>query len=291
MTRWSSGDDPNCWYDRFYSSMSELIASGSGAFRKAFPVLIAGSILAVGTAYAASEGAMAELDSLTRKWLTLRKEIRETRSSWDRQERLLSAELRMLKERRKELKHKLENKKEEETELDTQLSAAEAKKDKYEEALEKLGKPVREACDHLQKSKHKVPQCMVSKDIETAFSKLPPADSAVTVSNVSDRLQVACALYSQLEELDNNVHVNRCAMRTPDGHTRQCRLLFLGLGRGFALQPGERMAAVGSWTGQKWTWRWEEELAPAVEKAIDCYRKDRAATFVNLPVEIGGETQ
>jgi len=234
---------------------------------------------------------MAELDSLTRKWLSLRKEIRETQSSWERQERLLSAELRMLKERRKELKRKLDRKKEEETELDSQLSAAEAKKDKYEEALEKLGEPVREACDHLQDSKQKVPQCMVSKDIETAFSKLPPADSAVTVSNVSDRLQVACALYSQLEELDNNVHVNRCAMRTPDGHLRQCRLLFLGLRRGLALKPGARMAAVGSWTGQKWTWRWEEKLAPAVEKAIGCYRKERAATFVDLPMEVGGEAQ
>ncbi len=78
-------------------------------------------------------------------------------------------------------------------------------------------------------------------------------------------------------------------MDLPDGSRKQCRVLSLGLARSFALEPDEKRAAIGSLTGDEWTWQWQEGLAPAVEKAIASHRKERSATFVDLPLSAGSE--
>ena len=249
-------------------------------------ILLAGAVLAAGALYAAAGPDLEELDELTQKWLSLRAEISSVRSRWGKQEQMLSDELEMLRQRKQSLQEKLDEEKTRTSGLEDELSSAEAEKERLESAIEEACTPVADAQSDLKDWEQDLPDFMAN-NLESQFDALPAGEDTITPNNVSQKLQTGLGLYRRIEKLNNEMHLSHAVIQSPDGRSLECDMLFLGLARGYALTPNGKNAAVGSWTGDGWAWEWRKDIAPEVQKAIECYNKERAASFVNLPLSIG----
>jgi hypothetical protein len=228
---------------------------------------------------------LGELEKLVRQWLDLRKELSQVRNDWDRQEDLLQDELGMLERQKERLSGIVAAKKVTIRSLEIELNEAEKARNAHNSKLDKLKPCLLEAEKHLASWEQTLPFFLRRSLIET-FRKIRIDGQVENASDLSQRLQSVFSLYNQLEQLNCTIHAEKLIIKDAGGIEREMDALFFGLAFGFAVSPDDTHAAFGRITDRGLEWDWDPALASPVRLAWSCYQKEKAASFVNLPLRI-----
>ena len=106
---------------------------------------------------------------------------------------------------------------------------------------------------------------------------------------LGERLKLVFGLLTEIEQFDAGIHVAREILSPREGEEREVEVLYVGLGAGFAVEPSGGLGGTGYPTSTGWQWEWRPEWADPVREAIRIYRKERSASFVQLPLTVREE--
>lgn len=230
---------------------------------------------------------IASLESLAGRWIDLRAELAAEKQAWMRQERkwnqeiaLLEKEIATLGEARAQDESFLADREQEQADLLAEKEAATA-------ALDDLEKAVAQHEANIRSFEILVPESLRT-DLDTGFRALPRDDEAASRLGVIHRLQTVLALYTQIESLQNELHLVRELIPAPSGK-REVDVLYLGLSRGFAVSSGSDWAAIGRPTEAGWQWEETIEEASRIRLAIDVKQREADVQLVPLLLGLSGE--
>ena len=229
-----------------------------------------------------------ELESLVRQWLAVRREISQAAAEWREKETLLAEECQLLEDQRKLLAVKLADEKKAQQSLQDPLLKLTTGRDAQERMLETFEETLTTLESGLLSKQKRIPG-LLRVPLRAAFARIASQQSeSARPGHIEERLQNVLNLLAELEQLSRGVHVGRTVV--PDAESTACEVdvILLGLAVGYAVSPDGSAAAVGHPRDNGWVWEWTPGLAPAVLDALACYRKERPARLVTLPMETAG---
>lgn len=242
--------------------------------------------LACGDVRAQATNALPTLESLVAQWVALRQAIAAERLAAEAARTRLESETSLL-EREAGI-------------LDAELAVVEAlqaghsreqveqiaRRERLHEALEAVPPALDRAEADLQAWEQRVPPAL-RVGLDESFRQLPREGTEARPGRVSERLQTVVALYAGIEALDNSLHVVKEMLADGQGGRLEVDVLYLGLGRAFAVSTDNRWAAVGVPGDAGWTWTAQPALAGAVRQALAIRGREQRAAWVSLPLGVG----
>lgn len=238
----------------------------------------------------AEESSLQVLDRLVGRWMDLRVTLASERrdwtgrrAQWEEEVELLSREAELLAEELNAIRGLADGAEEERVSL-------ERRRAQLRGVLERLQPRIAQAEAALRLWETRVPVSL-SATFQPAFDQLPVDPDSAQRLPLIERAQTVIAIYAQIEDLQNGIHVTRELLES-DGQdangepTRQVDVLYIGLGRAFAVSSDADWAAVGTPAGSLWQWRRAPDLADTVLSAIRVFRRDVSAEIQLLPMQL-----
>jgi multidrug efflux pump subunit AcrA (membrane-fusion protein) len=223
---------------------------------------------------------LAALEALTGRWIALRTQLAEEQQSWQRQQRHWEREISLLRrevtERRAALDTDsvfLSGVEEAQSDLQGETAALDA-------SMQGLESVVSRHEAYLRVWLSRIPPGL-APELGAGFRMLPQNAAAASRTGVLRRLQAVLSLYTQIETLQNNLHLTR-ALLDVAGVQREVDILYFGLGHGFAVSASGDWAAVGTPSGDGWQWQEVRPEAARIRLAIRTVQRDAEAQLVPL---------
>ncbi len=227
------------------------------------------------------------LARLVDRWVRLREELSRADTHWKEQKAILRDERRVLDKEKEQLQAAWHKQQTTNAELDAERARVTARKTALENTLARLEEPVRRAELDLRLWRRRLPVFLTAR-LRDRFRELPGPERQFNPTDLGKRLERVLSLYAELEQIDQGVHSGRMVLKGPDGRQLEMRVLFLGLGAGFALTPDGKTGGRGVPGTDGWRWEWRAQWARPVRTALECCAKARPAEFVPLPLELTG---
>jgi len=245
-----------------------------------------GCLLAAAAPSWASMEALADARAATREWARTERALSREAAEWASDKALLKDLIEVAKGRIEALEAEL-------AEGEETLSAAEERRAKLfgrqEEvaALEgRIEAYLESAEDRLRALKPRLPEPL-REELSPLFRKLGQA-GASGAATAGERMRTVTALIGRIRQFDGRVTVSESQRARSGGEGEvAARSLWLGLGQGFYLAPGEAGAIVYGPEG--WEWRSRPELAERIAEAIALAEGERVEPrWIDLPVTLQG---
>jgi len=229
---------------------------------------------------------LARCKQLADEWLSLRREIGQTRGEWQKEQELLQSEVAMLRELHEQHVVRLAEQEAALRDVEETMRALGRDSSQDGDNMERLKAAVvaGEAC--LQRWQTRLP-AFLAESLHGEFSRLAMESGAD--SGLGERLQRVVNLNTQLQLLTRAVNVGSLVLTTPAGDQQQMDVVFWGLAVGYAVAPDASLAAVAYPDKSGWQWTWRPDLAVGIRNVLASYRKDQPAVFVPLPVRVERE--
>jgi hypothetical protein len=106
------------------------------------------------------------------------------------------------------------------------------------------------------------------------------------VATVAERYQSVIGILNEVNKFNGEITVRSEMRALPDGTTAEVTAVYLGIGQGFYVTGGGKIAGVGLPTKEGWSWTPANEAALEIAKAVAILKDERVAEFVRLPVRI-----
>ncbi|MEX2380748.1 MAG: DUF3450 family protein [Opitutales bacterium] len=116
------------------------------------------------------------------------------------------------------------------------------------------------------------------------FSRLERAKRGS--GELGQRLQSVLGILGAVNRFQQNVTLSREVRKLDDGSRREVQTMYMGLAQAYFVDESGRVAGTGRPAGSGWEWHRDDSIAAAVNRAVAILRNERAASFVNLPVEV-----
>ncbi|NOY80681.1 MAG: DUF3450 domain-containing protein [Kiritimatiellaeota bacterium] len=226
---------------------------------------------------------------LVDRWVRLREELNRAETRWREQKAVLADERRMLEREQGRAQAAWREQEAADRELSAELARVTDRRTALANVLSRLEQPVRQAEEDLRLWQRRLPDFLAAR-LRDRFRELPGPGRQFKPTDLSKRLERVLGLYAEIEQLDQSVHSGRMILKGPDGRQLEMRVLFLGLGAGFALTPDGKAGGRGVPGTDGWRWEWRPQWAQSVRTALECYAKVRPAEFVPLALEVAGGT-
>lgn len=225
------------------------------------------------------------LESLVTEWVRLRSQIATEARDWQEKKLHWMEEIRLLEAEKAELEKEL-------AAADARVTSAEEKradlidsKQQKDGALTALEPVLDRAEAELRQWKARIPPSL-RLALDPLFAQLSATPQPTASHDVSRRLQLVIALYTQIESLQHGIHVSREMLPIGNSGRREVDVLYTGLARGFAVSADDSEAAVGIPVEDGWRWQTRPALAPQIRKAIAVFNRETTAQFVALPLGV-----
>jgi hypothetical protein len=145
------------------------------------------------------------------------------------------------------------------------------------ELLPRLPDPARE---HVSRLSQRIPVA------STAPAATDKTTDKTTGATLGERFQNVVGLLNELDKFHREITVTPELRRLADGSTAEVTTLYIGLGQGYYVGADGKTAGIGTPTESGWVWRSEDAAASSIAAAIAILKKERVASFVQLPVDI-----
>ncbi len=225
------------------------------------------------------------LEGLVAQWVRLRAETAAEKRVWREQEARLSEEIALHEKEKADLEAIIADARQTSSEADAERAKLRTRKGELQAAHDAL-LPILDRAEAAARGWAALVPVSLRGELKEAFARLPRTHQEATRLTLSRRLQIVVAFYTSLESLQNSVHLVKEMLSTADGERREMDVLYLGLGRGFAVSPDGSWAAAGTPGTDGWTWQADAALAPDVRRAIGVYQRRIPAAFVPLPLAV-----
>jgi hypothetical protein len=228
------------------------------------------------------------LDRLVQQWMTLRTTLSEEQRAWEEREAQWKDEIKLLAQEAETLGREIAKGSGRATSVEAERAELLARKEALEDVLERLRPALDRAEAELRAWRVWIPESL-RDGMTAAFRGLPKSQEQADQQALSKRARNAAALYTQIESLQNALHVTRQMLDTGAGARRQVDVLYIGLARGFAVTPDSDWAAIGVPDEAGWAWTPAPSNAGMIRKAIAVVNRQQTAQLVELPLQVAGE--
>lgn len=215
--------------------------------------------------------------------MELRSALTEERLQWQERQEQWDIEIQLLEQEKRQLQEQLHGLQDK----GSTAKALEQETTQQKEALESILQALEPFIQQAQTD-------LVTWQTTIPASLNPQLTQELTQVHAEEtsakRLQQIIGLYSEIENLQANLHQGHELLDTASGQRRQVDVLYLGLARGFAVSPDNQWAAVGQPNLQGWTWTPRPALAPAIRQALDILQQQQTATWIDLPLSVSPDT-
>jgi hypothetical protein len=129
-----------------------------------------------------------------------------------------------------------------------------------------------------------LPQVLVER-LAPLTAKLPTDPDQTRLGSV-ERLQTVVGILNEIDRFSSSLSVETEIRKLPNGIEVEVETLYVGLAQAYFVGEGGRLAGVGRPGATGWDWTSQDDLAPAVQKAIAIHANRLPAGFVALPVAL-----
>ncbi len=217
------------------------------------------------------------------KWVETRRVISKERQDW-----ALGQE--MLKERLALVQREIDSLREKITQTQSSVGEADKKRQELMDENEKLKSASGELAAIIGALEQRVGKMLPSlpdpiRDRVKPLSQRLPADAATTKLSLSERFQNVVGILNEVNKFNRELTLTSEVRSLPDGTSAEVTALYLGVGQGYYVGAGGRVAGVGRPTSEGWTWTPANDIAPRVSDAIAVLKNEKVASFVQMPLE------
>jgi hypothetical protein len=240
-------------------------------------------LFAAGPALASGPAAAEIARQTLSEWVQARKLLAAEESGWRQDEAFLRQSIDLLEKEEATLQVRLH-------ELQLADDQAADERRRLSEKNEALLAASREAAgmvaeleNDLRDLRPALPQPLL-REAAALFSRL---DEAVERQvSLSQRLQTVLGLLAEINRFQQNVTLTRETREFENGARREVRAIYLGLALAYFVDDSESVAGTGRPLEDGWVWKRNDEIAPAVGRAVAILENRRPAEFINLPAEV-----
>ena len=225
------------------------------------------------------------LEDLVGKWSHLRIAIADEQRVMAEQEKQWRAEIALLRQENAALEREIESARRMEQSVEVARAEDLRDQERLNRMFEEMPPLLTQAELALQAWPARLPPPL-RESLDAAFQRLPTDDERRRARSDGARLQAIVALYSEIEKLQQGVHMVKEILALPDGSCKEMDVFYLGLARAFAVSLDNGYAAVGRPTSAGWVWEAHPEIADQVRRAVAMSRREYRAEMVNLPFQV-----
>ncbi|MCS1409701.1 MAG: hypothetical protein M2R45_02885 [Verrucomicrobia subdivision 3 bacterium] len=222
--------------------------------------------------------------SVVEKWIEARKTIAEIRSDWIVEKEILEQSIAAFERELKSLNTQLEQVDSGSNQTDKELAEVQREKGALRLASDELKVSVGKLEAKLRGLAPGFP-APVTEKIEPLFNRIPE-DPEETTLGLSSRLQNIVGILNELDKFNGSLSVVSELRKTEAGAEVQTRVMYVGLGQAYFIDKTGEFCGYGISSPSGWTWTVQQEMGPAIAKAIGVYENSEPATFVGLPMTV-----
>lgn len=251
-----------------------------------FIVAVSFAILSGGLpgAAAAADSPIEAAQGAFDKWVEVQESIAREKRDWAVEKEFLNEEVRLLREEITALKEKSGRLTEETTKTEAEVAKSSAETESLKQAVGLVEAELPKLEGDLRRLAKSFP-APLTEQVEPLMTRLP-REGATTKAGTSERLQTVVGLVSQVDKFNGSFTVAPELHKTPAGTEVQVRTLYLGLAQAWFVSPDGKFAGFGKPGPAGWDWTTDNDLAPAIGKAIAVQENTGIAEYVALPVSI-----
>ncbi|MEY3023056.1 MAG: hypothetical protein RIS86_2254 [Planctomycetota bacterium] len=257
------------------------IARGSG-----IATILAAIPLAAGAAQDDRDVASeieATRDALGR-WVETRKVISEERRDWALGREILEDRIALLSRELETLQGRVKDAESSVTEADRKRDELVAQNDALKASSARLSEIAAGLEARTKALVARLPD-PIRERIAPLFQRLPE-DGAKTELALSTRFQNVVGILNEINKFNRDIVLASEVRRLPDGTTAEVTAMYLGIGQGYYVGGGGKLAGIGAVGPEGWTWTPANESAEAIGLAISIMKNESPAAFVPLPVKL-----
>ncbi len=223
------------------------------------------------------EPSLRSLEGLVEQWADLRLEISEEQRAWDEQKAQLNREIDLLEKEKGLLGEQIATASHVQESDASRRTEDIRRKEQLTEILDAIAPLINRAEAMLKAWPDRLPPPL-RESLEPTFRKLGDDRGSAAL-----RLQRVVSLYTEIEKLQNGIHVVKELLTLPDGSRREVDVCYIGLAQGYAVSSDGEWAAIGKPGPEGWGWETRPNEAGAIREAISVYRRELPARLVVLP--------
>ncbi len=242
-----------------------------------------GLLLGCGAAVSSAED-LAALDALTGRWMALRAALADEQRTWEQQQEHWQQEIALLRAEKQRRTAEIAASREVMSDLEGKRADVLRRKERMERAFAQLEPVVSAAEEDLRDWEQRIPAGL-RRELAQGFAGLRQGADGSRRPDVVRRLQNAIGLYTDIESLQNRIHVTREVLDVGDVR-REVSVLYLGLSRAFGVSTGGDWAGIGEPQAEGWKWKAAPDLAPQIQLALAVANREEVAQLVELPMQI-----
>lgn len=227
-------------------------------------------------AVASEPASLGTLEQLVRTWTGLRQEIAAEQRSWAEQKSVLESERILLQKEIATLTAEIQAFEEFSTAREQQNKQLTEEKEELSAFFAGLKPLLDETESFVRKQQQNLPAPLRDRVV------LPKSTREV------ERVQNLASALRTLDELQNTFHAVREILPVAGAENREMEVLYFGLVQAFAVSSDYDWAARGVPTDAGWEWTAQPELADEIRLLLEMQAQNRAAGFLQLPLQLSG---
>jgi len=237
-------------------------------------VLLLGAAIVV-----AADNPVQQVDELATQWTSLQRQQDVLSANWRADKPVLEQQLDLLEHESKSLSDVLAQSSKQQDQVEQRRLELLQQQTKLEKEQEALTASLGRIAAALHRLHAQLPPPLVA-----AWSKeLPKLDEPER--NISDKLQIALSLLSQLADFQQKVTVNETVMTLADGQEHLVKQIYLGTGQGWYVSSDLKHAAVGAPAVDGWHWS-ESNETTAINRVLAILERKQSAELVTVPARL-----
>jgi septal ring factor EnvC (AmiA/AmiB activator) len=118
------------------------------------------------------------------------------------------------------------------------------------------------------------------------LSRRIPDDTQESKLSLAERFQNVVGILNEIDKFNREISLLSEVRNLDDGTSVEVTAMYIGIGYGCYVSGDGRIAGTATPTDDGWVWKPATQAASQIAEAIAIMKNEKAATFVQLPVEI-----
>jgi septal ring factor EnvC (AmiA/AmiB activator) len=221
---------------------------------------------------------------VVKNWIETRQTLARVRADWAAEKDTLTAAVAAFERELKTLNDSIGKADTGSVKTEDERKQVEADRAKLDAAIAQAKGVVTKLEAKLMQLSKALPEPVLAK-VQPFFNRIPK-DPADTKATLPERTQNLVGILNEVDKFNAAITVESEIRKNPAGADVQVRTLYLGLGQAYFTDTEGNYAGSGIPTAEGWQWTVQNDLSPAIRKAIAVYENTAPVQFVELPVQI-----
>ncbi|MEA3305567.1 MAG: DUF3450 family protein [Candidatus Omnitrophota bacterium] len=218
------------------------------------------------------------------KWVETRRIISQEKRDWAFGREMLTERIELVEREIESLKSKIREAEKNITETDKKRAGMVEENEKLKEASTALSSTVMTLEAHTGELLKRLPD-PIRERVKPLSQRLPDNSDEAKLS-LSERFQNIVGILNEINKFNRDITVTSEVHKLPDGTSAEVTAFYVGIGQAYYASSNGNAAGAGTASADGWIWTPANKAAAEILEAIAILKNEKAASFVQLPVEI-----